>query len=129
MTKDGRVYPYVPNSVPHIKAQMLKEVGAADIMDLYAEIPDHLRLKAKLKLPEPILDEYRNIPKVNITNPLSKSVLNVSNSPCLIASEKSAVIFTYSIGTPTSDKASTKTYGYTLDEFLNIQYFPFLDLA
>jgi glycine dehydrogenase subunit 1 len=36
---------------------MLKEVGAADIMDLYAEIPEHLRLNRKMNLPDPILDE------------------------------------------------------------------------
>ncbi len=58
MDNDKIVYPYVPNSVPKVKAQMLKEVGAEDIMDLYEEIPDHLKFKGKLNLPEPILDEY-----------------------------------------------------------------------
>lgn len=52
------IYPYIPNSVREIKEQMLKEVGAADIMDLYAEIPERLRFHGKLSLPEPILDEY-----------------------------------------------------------------------
>jgi len=37
---------------------MLKEVGAEDIMDLYEEIPEHLRFKERMNLPEPILDEY-----------------------------------------------------------------------
>ena len=37
---------------------MLKEVGANDIMDLYEEIPENLRFKGRLNLPEPILDEY-----------------------------------------------------------------------
>jgi len=58
MSESKIVYPYVPNSVPEIKAQMLKEVGAEDIMDLYEEIPEHLKFKGKLNLPEPILDEY-----------------------------------------------------------------------
>lgn len=57
MSRDKRVFPYIPNSVPQIKAQMLKEVGAHDEMDLYAEIPERLRLKRRLRLPEPILDE------------------------------------------------------------------------
>ena len=39
MSRKQIVYPYIPNSVPEIKAQMLKEVGARDIMDLYEEIP------------------------------------------------------------------------------------------
>lgn len=58
MSQRRIVYPYIPNSVPEIKAQMLKEVGARDIMELYAEIPDELILKRRMDLPEPILDEY-----------------------------------------------------------------------
>lgn len=58
MSENKIVYPYVPNSVPEIKAQMLKEVGAENIMDLYEEIPENLKFKGKLNLPEPILDEY-----------------------------------------------------------------------
>ena len=53
-----RVYPYIPNSVPEVKAKMLNEVGAKDIMELYEEIPKNLRYSGKLNLPEPILDEY-----------------------------------------------------------------------
>ena len=57
MNRKQVVYPYVPNSVPEVKAEMLKEVGAAHIMDLYAEIPERLKFDRKLNLPEPILDE------------------------------------------------------------------------
>ncbi len=52
------VYPYIPNSVPEIQAEMLAEVGAKDVMDLYQEIPLHLRLNRPLNLPEPITDEF-----------------------------------------------------------------------
>ena len=58
MGETTRVYPYIPNSVPEVKAQMLKEVGASDIMDLFEEIPERLRFRGKLELPDPILDEY-----------------------------------------------------------------------
>lgn len=58
MANDKVVYPYVPNSVPGVKARMLEEVGAANITDLYAEIPERLRFHGKLNLPEAILDEY-----------------------------------------------------------------------
>jgi glycine dehydrogenase subunit 1 len=58
MSEEKIVYPYIPNSVSEIKQQMLAEVGADDIMDLYEEIPEHLRFKHKMNLPEPILDEY-----------------------------------------------------------------------
>ena len=52
------VYPYIPNSVPEIKSQMLKEINVKNIMDLYEEIPEDLKYKGKMNLPEPILDEY-----------------------------------------------------------------------
>lgn len=58
MSNDKMVFPYIPNSVPQVKAQMLREVGASDEMDLYVEIPERLRFKRKLNLPEPIFDEY-----------------------------------------------------------------------
>jgi glycine dehydrogenase subunit 1 len=58
MSGHNIVYPYIPNSVPEIKAAMLKEVGADDIEDLYAEIPEHLKFRGTMNLPEPILDEY-----------------------------------------------------------------------
>ena len=58
MSESRVVYPYIPNSVPEVKAQMLKEVGASNITELYSEIPEHLKIQRKMNLPEPILDEY-----------------------------------------------------------------------
>ena len=58
MEKKEIVYPYIPNSVPEIKAEMMKEVGVTDVMQLYEEIPESLKFKGKLNLPEPIRDEY-----------------------------------------------------------------------
>ena len=58
MNEEKIVYPYVPNSVPEVQAEMLKEIGVKDIMDLYEEIPEHLKFKGNMNLPEPILDEY-----------------------------------------------------------------------
>ncbi|MDA4122435.1 MAG: aminomethyl-transferring glycine dehydrogenase subunit GcvPA [Thaumarchaeota archaeon] len=51
------VFPYIPNSVPDVKRQMLKAVKAKHEMDLYEEIPERLRVKRRLRLPKPILDE------------------------------------------------------------------------
>ena len=48
------VHPYIPNSVPEIKDAMLREVGAADIDELYRAIPERLRLRRPLAL-EPAL--------------------------------------------------------------------------
>jgi glycine dehydrogenase subunit 1 len=42
------VYPYIPNSVPEIKAQMMREIGMKDASELHAAIPDRLRFKGEL---------------------------------------------------------------------------------
>lgn len=52
------VYPYVPNSVPAVKEQMLKEVGAESVEDFYEDVPQSLRLRGNMNLPEPLLSEY-----------------------------------------------------------------------
>ncbi|MFX0123533.1 MAG: aminomethyl-transferring glycine dehydrogenase subunit GcvPA [Candidatus Hodarchaeota archaeon] len=52
------VHPYIPNSVPEIKAKMLEEIGVNDIETLYEDIPEHLRFKRELNLPKPFLSEY-----------------------------------------------------------------------
>lgn len=52
------IHPYMPNSVPEIKQEMLKEVGVRSIEDIYKSIiPDELLYKERLDLPEPILSE------------------------------------------------------------------------
>ena len=53
-----KVHPYIPNSVPEIKAQMLEEIGVSTIDELYEDIPEDLRFKGKMNLPEPFLSEY-----------------------------------------------------------------------
>jgi len=51
------VHPYIPNSVPEVQAEMLREIGAASVEELYATIPERLRLKRAMNLPEPLLSE------------------------------------------------------------------------
>lgn len=53
-----RVYPYIPNSVPEIKEQMLNEIGVKSIEELYTDIPENLRYKNELNLPPPLLSEH-----------------------------------------------------------------------
>ena len=52
------VYPYIPNSVPEEKEKLLKEIGIDSVEEIFKEIPDHLRFKGKMNLPEPFLSEY-----------------------------------------------------------------------
>jgi glycine dehydrogenase subunit 1 len=57
MPENPITYPYIPNSVPEIKARMLKSVGAESAAEFYADIPAELRLTRPLDLPEPLLSE------------------------------------------------------------------------
>jgi len=85
MDENKIVYPYIPNSVPEIKAQMLKEVEASEIMDLYIEIPEHLKYKRKLNIPEPISDEYsirRHIESLLNKNKNCSEYLNFMGASC-----------------------------------------------
>ncbi len=52
------IYPYIPNSVPAVKERMLEEVGAESVDAFYADVPEELRLREYLNLPEPFLSEY-----------------------------------------------------------------------
>jgi len=69
-----RVHPYIPNSVPEVQREMLAEIGAASIDELYQDIPEHLRFRGTMNLPEPLVAE----------NDLKRHVLKVlaRNSTC-----------------------------------------------
>jgi glycine cleavage system P protein (glycine dehydrogenase) subunit 1 len=51
------VHPYIPNSIPAVKAEMLKAIGASSVEELYADIPESLRLHRRLNLPPPLRSE------------------------------------------------------------------------
>ena len=51
------VHPYIPNSVPEVKREMLDDIGVADVAEILAEIPGDLRLDRLLDLPEPLTSE------------------------------------------------------------------------
>ena len=58
--KDNRstVYPYIPNSVPDVKKAMLREVGAKNAEEFFEDVPENLRIKGEMNLPDPLLSEY-----------------------------------------------------------------------
>jgi glycine dehydrogenase subunit 1 len=47
------VYAYIPNSEPETKKAMLREIGVDELDELYADIPESVRLKGRLELPAP----------------------------------------------------------------------------
>jgi glycine dehydrogenase subunit 1 len=51
------VHPYIPNSEPGVRAEMLAATGASDVADFYAAIPAALRVDGLLDLPEPFTAE------------------------------------------------------------------------
>ena len=55
--KKPLVHPYIPNSAPTTKEEMLHAIGAESIEDFFADIPENLRFKGKLNLPYPLLPE------------------------------------------------------------------------
>ena len=57
MPGSDRVHPYIPNSVPAVKARMLAEIGVDDIEALYEDIPEELRFRGELNIPEGITSE------------------------------------------------------------------------
>jgi glycine dehydrogenase subunit 1 len=49
---DRHNHPYIPNSQPEIKKEMMQKIGIKSIDELYADIPEKYRLKKTLNLPE-----------------------------------------------------------------------------
>ncbi|MDR2522566.1 MAG: aminomethyl-transferring glycine dehydrogenase subunit GcvPA [Synergistaceae bacterium] len=72
MSLENFIHPYMPNSAPKVKKEMLKALGVTSVEDLYGEIiPDSLRFKGKLDLPEPIRSEFEL--KEHVMNILNRS--------------------------------------------------------
>ncbi len=53
----NHAHPYIPNSVPETKQKMLQEIGIKTIDQLYADIPQKLRLSRKLNLPKAMSEQ------------------------------------------------------------------------
>jgi glycine dehydrogenase subunit 1 len=73
------VHPYIPNMVPEIKEQMLRAIGISSVEEIYAEIPERLRFKRRLDVPEPILSECRlrqHVEKILARNTSCKDYLS-----------------------------------------------------
>ncbi|WP_084958938.1 aminomethyl-transferring glycine dehydrogenase subunit GcvPA [Thermoactinospora rubra] len=53
-----KTHPYIPNSEPGVRAEMLAELGVESVEEFYADIPAELRLNRPLDLPEPLVAEH-----------------------------------------------------------------------
>jgi len=78
-------HPYIPNSVPEVKAQMLQEIGIQSAEDIFGIIPEHLRFKGKLNVPSSILSEFelrKHVEELLAKNKNCKEFLNFLGGGC-----------------------------------------------
>jgi len=54
---EGAAHPYIPNSAPETRREMMRAIGIDDIEELFEAIPQRLRLDRRLLLPEPLASE------------------------------------------------------------------------
>ncbi len=83
--KSPVVYPYIPNSVPAIKRQMLDAVGAQSTEEFYEDVPETLRLQGVMKLPEPLLSEHelkRHVEGLLLKNRTAGETLSFLGAGC-----------------------------------------------
>lgn len=79
------VHPYIPNSAPKTKEEMMDFVGVKDLEELYSEIPSHLRFQGDLDVPDAIVSEYdlrRHLEKILAKNISCKDYLSFLGGGC-----------------------------------------------
>ncbi len=79
------VHPYIPNSAPEIKEQMLKAVEAESVEEFYEDVPEKLRLTAPMDLPPPFPSEYalkRHVEGLLARNQTSGELLSFLGAGC-----------------------------------------------
>lgn len=79
------VHPYIPNSAAPAKEAMLREVGAASEEDFYEDIPEALRFRGRMDLPEPLRSEHalrRHVEGLLSWNRSCRETLNFLGAGC-----------------------------------------------
>jgi glycine dehydrogenase subunit 1 len=85
MSEEPFIHPYIPNSEPGVKEEMLEAVGATSMDEFYADIPENLRLREGLNLPPPFLSEnnlVRHIEGLLTKNQTTRDHLNFLGAGC-----------------------------------------------
>ena len=78
-------HPYIPNSVPETKLEMLKEIGVENIDVLLETIPMKLRFQGQLNLPKPIeteLELKKHMEEILSRNKTCSEYLNFLGGGC-----------------------------------------------
>lgn len=85
MKETAFVHPYIPNSVPKTRDEMMKFIGISNLDELHSEIPEHLRFHGKMNIPEPIMSEYelrRHLEEILAHNITCKEYLSFLGGGC-----------------------------------------------
>lgn len=53
-----KYHPYIPNSVPEVQEEMLKEIGLNSLEELHEEVPEELKLRENMNLPKAFESEF-----------------------------------------------------------------------
>jgi glycine dehydrogenase subunit 1 len=78
------VHPYIPNSDPEIKKDMLRAIGAKDVQELFGVIPEEIRCNKNLDLPSSA-SEYevrRHVEQILAKNKSSNEMLVFVGGGC-----------------------------------------------
>ncbi len=82
------VHPYIPNSIPEVRAAMLEAVDADSVEEFYSEIPDRLRLHQPLDLP----------PALSSESELSRHVSGlIDRNPSMVSTVRKVAVMAFTI--------------------------------
>jgi glycine dehydrogenase subunit 1 len=84
-TGDGFTHPYVPNAAPEQRRKLLDALGIESVDELYASVPESLRLKGPLDLPAPLpgeADLRRHVESILAKNRNCRDLLSFLGGGC-----------------------------------------------
>ena len=80
------IHPYMPNSVPHIEEEMLRELGLSSVEELYRTvIPEDLLFQGTMDLPAPLLSEQalkRHVSRLLAQNTSTEDAISFLGAGC-----------------------------------------------
>jgi glycine dehydrogenase subunit 1 len=84
MKKQNTAHPYIPNTVPEVQKEMLKEIGVETIDELFEGIPEELRFNKELNIPKALSEHElrRYIDGILAKNKDTKEYLNFLGAGC-----------------------------------------------
>ena len=83
--ENGFIHPYVPNAAPEARRRLLADIGVDNVIDLYVSVPEELRVKGLLNLPDPLPSEHdlrRHVEAIIGNNLSCRDHLNFCGAGC-----------------------------------------------